>query len=64
MNLGYAKKKKGKECLRLSECGLRRVIYELGRAKLHAKIWQSNKNNKIFRGVGVCVYEADVITHL
>ena len=44
-----------KECLRLSGCGLRGVIYELGRAKLHAKIWQSNKSNKIFKGVGVCV---------
>ena len=44
-----------KECLRLSGCGLRGVIYELGRAKLHAEIWQSNKSNKIFKGVGVCV---------
>ena len=52
------KKKKNKvekECLRLSGCGLRGVIYELGRAKLHAEIWQSNKSNKIFKGVGVCV---------
>ena len=47
--------KVGKECLRLSGCGLRGVIYELGRAKLHAEIWQSNKSNKIFKGVGVCV---------
>ena len=54
-----------KECLRLSGCGLRGVIYELGRAKLHAEIWQSNKSNKFSKGlVCVCVYGTDVIIHL
>ena len=35
MGLEYAEKEK--ECLRLSECGLRGIIYELGRVKLQAK---------------------------
>ena len=56
--------KREMECLRLSEYGLKGLIYELGKVELQVGIWQSNKNNKIFRGVGVCVYEADVITLL
>ena len=46
--------KRERDCLRLSECGLRGMVYELGRVKLQAKMWQSDKNNRNFRGVGVC----------
>ena len=46
--------KRERKCLRLSECGLRGVVYELGRVKLQAKMWQSDKNSRNFRGVGVC----------
>ena len=46
--------KRERECLRLSECEPREMIYELGRVKLQAKMWQSGKNDRDFRGVGVC----------
>jgi len=45
--------KRGKECLRLSEFGLRGLIYELGKVELQVGIWQSNKNNRIFKRVGL-----------
>ena len=45
--------KREKECLRLSEYGLRGLIYELGKVELQVGIWQSNKNNRIFRRDGL-----------
>ena len=52
--------KKGRECLRLSECGLRGVIYELGRVKLKLKYGKVTRITEILEGL-VYVCGADVI---
>ena len=46
MDCEYAKKER--ECLKLSECGLKGMIYELGLGELNHK--QSDKKIRNFRG--------------
>ena len=50
MGCKYAEKER--ECLKLSECGLKGMIYELGLGELNHK--QSDKKIRNFKGVGVC----------
>ena len=61
MDLGYAEKER--ECWRLSECGLRGVIYELGELNCKLKYGRVTRIIEILEGL-VYVYEADVITLL
>ena len=43
--------KKERECLRVSECGPREMIYELGRVKLQGKMTRITEISK-----GCCVF--------